>query len=46
MRAREHKYRFHGGKQDDITVIVAIIKETKRDIDKRRWRKRIRENGK
>ena len=33
MRAREHKYRFQGGKQDDITVIVAMIKETKTDID-------------
>lgn len=29
MRAREQKYRYYGGKQDDITVIVALIKEIK-----------------
>ncbi len=33
MRAREYKYRFLGGKIDDITVIVAYIKETKNEID-------------
>jgi hypothetical protein len=29
MRAREYKYRYNGGKEDDITVIVALIKEIK-----------------
>lgn len=29
MRAKEYKYRFQGGKLDDITVIVAYIKEIK-----------------
>ena len=33
MRAREHKIRYQGGKQDDITVIVALIKEIKADVD-------------
>lgn len=33
QRARENKYRYQGGKQDDITVIVAMIKETKTYID-------------
>jgi len=33
MRAREFKYRYRGGKLDDITVIVAYIKETKNDIE-------------
>ncbi len=34
IRAKEYKYRFQGGKLDDITVIVAYIKEIKSHIDK------------
>lgn len=33
LRAREYKHNFHGGKLDDITVIVTLIKECKNEID-------------